>query len=222
MNESHAFTFTMKAPSTAGSYSFSWRPPYTYAVAGLPPGITFTPSTRRAVGALSTVLTETTWPIIYSVTDGAGDGGRNAIRPHHRGIDVRGFRGDDVFTPVSGTVTQIEKGHGTNPFDPDTGEFEPIYPPNGNYVRIVDDAGRMHVFVHLHTVDVQVGDTVTAFQRIGTANNSGNSRGDHLHYTIWRDSSRTELLNPRGCWRNASSSGYGRRRKWPRKERLLR
>ncbi len=63
-------------------------------------------------------------------------------------------------------------------------------------MRIVGDAGRMHVFVHLHTIGVQVGDTVTAFQQIGTVNNSGNSMGDHLHYTIWRDSSRTELLDP--------------------------
>ena len=46
--------------------------PYAYSVSGLPPGITFYPSTRGASGTLPTVSTETTYTITYSVTDSAG------------------------------------------------------------------------------------------------------------------------------------------------------
>ncbi len=38
--------------------------PYAYGLSGLPPGITFSPSTRLASGTLLTVATETTYTII--------------------------------------------------------------------------------------------------------------------------------------------------------------
>lgn len=41
-------------------------------MSGLPPGISFTPSSRRASGTLPTVATETTYTVTYSVRDGAG------------------------------------------------------------------------------------------------------------------------------------------------------
>ncbi len=47
-------------------------PPYTYGLSGLPPGISFTSSTRRARGTLPTVLIDTTYTITYSVSDSAG------------------------------------------------------------------------------------------------------------------------------------------------------
>ena len=100
------------------------------------------------------------------------------------------------MTPIHGRVTEVDSGHGTNLWDPNTGTFATTYPANGNFVRIVDYAGREHVFLHLHTVTVGVGDLPTAFHAIGTANNTGNSRGDHLHYTIWRNSSRQQALDP--------------------------
>ena len=46
--------------------------PYTYGVSGLPPGISFSRSSRRASGTLPTVATETTYTVTYSVRDGAG------------------------------------------------------------------------------------------------------------------------------------------------------
>ncbi len=100
------------------------------------------------------------------------------------------------MTPVFGRVTEAVGGHGTNAWDSEEKKFANTYPSNGNFVRIVDLAGREHVFLHLHTVGVKEGAPVTAFQQIGTANNSGDSHGDHLHYTIWRDSSHQQLLDP--------------------------
>ena len=46
-------------------------PPYTYSVLGLPPGITFAPSTRIASGTLPDVDVATTYTITYTVTDSA-------------------------------------------------------------------------------------------------------------------------------------------------------
>ncbi len=46
-------------------------PPYSYSLSGLPPGISFSPSTRVARGTLPTVGTATTYTITYAVTDSA-------------------------------------------------------------------------------------------------------------------------------------------------------
>ena len=46
--------------------------PYVYSLSGLPPGLTFSPSTRIASGTLPTVATETTYAITYAVADSAG------------------------------------------------------------------------------------------------------------------------------------------------------
>ena len=48
------------------------RAPYEYSLSGLPPGITFSPSTRVASGTLPTVTTDTTYTITYSVRDSRG------------------------------------------------------------------------------------------------------------------------------------------------------
>ena len=50
------------------------RPPYVYAVDGLPPGISFDPATRRATGTLPTVSVYTNYGIFYYVTDRRGWG----------------------------------------------------------------------------------------------------------------------------------------------------
>ncbi len=46
--------------------------PYAYSLTGLPPGIAFTPSTRRASGTLPTVTTDTAYTVTYAATDSAG------------------------------------------------------------------------------------------------------------------------------------------------------
>ena len=48
------------------------RTPYTYSLSGLPPGITFSPSTRVASGTLPTVWIDTAYTIVYTVSDSAG------------------------------------------------------------------------------------------------------------------------------------------------------
>lgn len=48
------------------------RRPYSYSVSGLPAGISFSSSTRRARGTLPTVLIDSTYTVTYSVRDSRG------------------------------------------------------------------------------------------------------------------------------------------------------
>lgn len=54
--------------------------PYSYSLSGLPPGLSFTPSTRVASGTLPTVRIATTYRITYAVTDRAGGSARVTFR----------------------------------------------------------------------------------------------------------------------------------------------
>ena len=56
----------MVLPAASGGAS-----PYVYSVSGLPTGITFVASTRRASGTLPTVTTDTDYTITYTATDNA-------------------------------------------------------------------------------------------------------------------------------------------------------
>ena len=126
---------------------------------------------------------------------GRNHGGRNTSRPNHNGIDIRANRGDDVLAAAGGRVTEIATGHGTNEWNEETMTFSGLAPANGNFVRIVDSQGREQVYLHLNTVGVRVNQTVAQGAVIGAANNSGNSLGDHLHYTLWADEAHSQALD---------------------------
>ena len=111
----------------------------------------------------------------------------NDVRQHH-GIDIaagttQSSNKADVVAIAAGRVT-FARDQGNNP-GPTTG--------GGNTVKIVHDVegapARLHSsrYLHLHTVDVSVGDTVTAGQKIGSQGTTGGSTGDHLHFEVKYD-----------------------------------
>ena len=58
---------------------------------------------------------------------------------------------------------------------------------NGNYVVIEHNIGGnvyQSYYMHMNTIDVKPGDTVTKGQKIGTEGNTGCSSGNHLHYQL--------------------------------------
>lgn len=113
---------------------------------------------------------------------GQHGGPDDGFRWTHNGIDVRAERGDPVFAARSGTVRRVDTGHGNQNTD------DPAAPSNGNYVRIDYDGGvGQGVYLHLEGVNVAAGERVLLGTQIGTADDSGNSFGDHLHYTRWVD-----------------------------------
>jgi hypothetical protein len=56
----------------------------------------------------------------------------------------------------------------------------------GNYVAILHDDSIITYYCHLKkkSISCSVGDTVTAYQRIGQVGSSGSSKGPHLHFEI--------------------------------------
>ena len=112
------------------------------------------------------------------------------VHPIHQ--DIRNHAGLDIATSGHPDIVSIAAGRvvtarfdGNDP-GPTTGA--------GNLVRImhdVDDAPeRLHSsrYLHMHTVDVTVGQTVTLGQKIGTMGTTGGSTGDHLHFEAKYDS----------------------------------
>lgn len=86
---------------------------------------------------------------------------------HHRGIDWSAPLGTPVQAAGAGTV--LEAG--------DKGNY-------GNCVIIVHDEVYQTLYAHLNTIEVEVGETVTAGQLIGQVGNTGVSTGPHLHYEV--------------------------------------
>ena len=56
----------------------------------------------------------------------------------------------------------------------------------GNYVRIKHANGWSTLYAHLSSLNVRVGQTVTAGQVVGMMGNTGRSDGKHLHLELWQ------------------------------------
>ena len=108
----------------------------------------------------------------------------------HNGIDLGVPTGTPIHSAKKGVVSQIEDKFSEN--DHST--------PNGNFVRIEYDDGTEGVFIHMLEVAVTKDQNVAAGEQIGTSNNTGYSRGPHVHYTQ-RDQTDTPV-DPTGVHDN--------------------
>ena len=127
----------------------------------------------------STLVTSDPLPVDKNL-GGRYGGPNDGVRWSHNGIDVRALQGDSVRAAQGGEVFEILTNQQNLNVDPNSNV-------NGNFIRVVHADGSEGTYLHLHSVDVAVGDQVVPGQVIGTANNTGNSFGDHLHYTHWID-----------------------------------
>jgi len=85
----------------------------------------------------------------------------------HEGIDIA----DPIGTPVLAVMDgEVISAGGANGF--------------GKWVRLRHDDGSISVYGHVHTIDVSVGQRVTAGEQIATIGNEGRSTGPHLHFEI--------------------------------------
>lgn len=116
------------------------------------------------------------WANLGGKYGGPGDG----VRWKHNGVDIAANRGDRVRAAQEGTVIEIVTGQKNTSQDPNSNV-------NGNFVRVAHPDGTEGAYIHLHTVDagISVGSNVYVGQTLGTANDTGASHGDHLHYTNW-------------------------------------
>ena len=99
--------------------------------------------------------------------------------PGHEGLDLLALSGANVYAAAGGEVYEAgnRKGH-----------------PYGMQVRIKHEFnGKVYhtVYAHLSETFVQSGQRVSAGERIGLADNTGNSFGSHLHLTLKIDGEQT-------------------------------
>ena len=87
----------------------------------------------------------------------------------HLGIDIAAGAGEPVFAADSGVVTMAQGGYNYG---------------YGNVVQIDHGNGYSTVYAHLSAFFVSVCGSVSAGQQIGTAGNTGNSQGAHLHFEV--------------------------------------
>jgi murein DD-endopeptidase MepM/ murein hydrolase activator NlpD len=89
--------------------------------------------------------------------------------------------GEPVLAPAAGTIARAVDGVPENT----PGEMNADQ-KLGNHVVIDHGDGEYSLLAHLRTgsVEVEVGDRVTAGRRVGACGNSGNSSEPHLHYQL--------------------------------------
>lgn len=87
---------------------------------------------------------------------------------YHAGVDFRAQAGEPVFAPAAGRVVLAE----------------PLV-VRGHAVIIDHGWGVVSGFWHLSAIEVEVGELITAGQRVGLVGNTGLSTGPHLHWELW-------------------------------------
>ncbi|PWB68938.1 MAG: hypothetical protein C3F07_20980 [Anaerolineales bacterium] len=87
----------------------------------------------------------------------------------HLGIDIAAGEGAPVYAADSGVVTMAQGGYNYG---------------YGNVIQIDHGNGYSTVYAHLSVIGVGLCQSVGAGQWIGSAGNTGNSQGAHLHFEV--------------------------------------
>ena len=87
----------------------------------------------------------------------------------HLGIDIAAGEGAPVYAADSGVVTMAQGGDNYG---------------YGNVIQIDHGNGYSSVYAHLSVIGVSPCQSVYAGQWIGSAGNTGNSQGAHLHFEV--------------------------------------
>lgn len=107
----------------------------------------------------------------------------------HLGVDLGWVGGDKdiVYAHSAGVVVKVVTGKDRN----NNTRGDDTY---GNYVKIKHADGYYTLYAHLASVDVRVGEHVTAGERIGYMGDSGNAYGKHLHFEV--RNTQDKIINP--------------------------
>ena len=101
----------------------------------------------------------------------------------HDGLDLVGVDSKEIYSTVSGVV---ERAGWENSADREQGF--------GLYVRIKQTGTNdRYYFGHLSKVEVKVGQSVSAGDKIGTEGSTGRSTGSHCHYCVRGNSSKSQI-----------------------------
>ncbi|MBQ7646388.1 MAG: M23 family metallopeptidase [Clostridia bacterium] len=101
---------------------------------------------------------------------------------YHCGTDIAMPSGTPILAAADGTVTVA------NSTDSWGGSY-------GYYVKIHHNDTYDSLYAHCSSICVTYGQTVQKGQVIGYVGTTGNSTGNHLHFEIWKNGSRTNALD---------------------------
>ena len=87
----------------------------------------------------------------------------------HWGIDIQAYDGEPVYATANGTVLRASEDHAYG---------------TGKNIKICTPTAWCAIYMHLDDWAVSYGDSVSAGQVLGYADNTGFSTGTHLHYQI--------------------------------------
>lgn len=120
-----------------------------------------------------------TWPLPGYTSNSSAYGWRihpiYGTRKFHKGEDIPAPSGTAIVAAASGKV--IEAGWNDD---------------YGNYTRIDHGNGYITGYAHQSRINVSVGQTVTAGQKIGEVGTTGGSTGDHLHFEVYLNGQTTD------------------------------
>lgn len=91
----------------------------------------------------------------------------SGVRKFHNAIDIAAPRGTPVYAYTNGKVVTAGWGNMA-----------------GNYVVIDHGSGLRTQYLHLSSISVRVGQTVTAGQKLGGVGSTGYSTGNHLDFSV--------------------------------------
>ena len=105
---------------------------------------------------------------------------------YHWGTDYSAIHGQPVFAVQSGVVKRVEtaaREYSESEKKSGSPSYQSFLKSGwGRYILIEHtEYGFMSLYAHLSSASVKVGDTVKAGQKIGTADDTGHSYGNHLH-----------------------------------------
>jgi murein DD-endopeptidase MepM/ murein hydrolase activator NlpD len=112
----------------------------------------------------------------------------------HKGMDIAGGVGAEIFAPADGTIRY-------------SGNFGGF----GRYISIEHGNGFVTKFAHMKDLHVKKGQRVQRGDLIGSIGNSGRTTGPHLHYEVWYQNQPVDperFLAAKGALENDAETSY--------------
>jgi murein DD-endopeptidase MepM/ murein hydrolase activator NlpD len=104
----------------------------------------------------------------FSSSFGSRHSSFSTSKQFHKGIDIAGQEGTEIFAPADGIVRYASK-----------------YGRYGNYISIVHGYGLVSKFAHASQLLVKAGQYIHKGDKIALMGSTGRVTGTHLHYEIW-------------------------------------
>ena len=99
-------------------------------------------------------------------------------REFHDGVDIAIPIGTPLVAPRDGVV--LASGYSAS---------------FGRFLRLGHDDYYVTFFAHLHSVEIDIGDTITQGQKVALSGNTGWSTAPHLHFSIFRQGQFVDPLD---------------------------